>query len=78
MNVSGKIEKIVSHFQDLIRDERYSGYLLIVTTIVALVIANSSIRLQYESFLHVPIGFHLGDWSFEKDLQGEVHGVGPT
>lgn len=73
MNVSGKIEKIVSPFQDLIRDERYSGYLLIVTAIVALVIANSPVRLQYESFLHLPIGFHLGSWSFEKSLQHWVN-----
>lgn len=73
MSVSGKIEKIVSPFQGLIRDERYSSYLLIITTIIALVIANSPFHIQYETFIHIPIGFHFGAWSFEKSLQHWVN-----
>ena len=73
MNVSGHIDRLVSPFQDLIRDERYSSYLLILTTIIALVIANSPARIDYEAFLHLSIGFHFGEWTFEKSIKHWVN-----
>lgn len=73
MNIPGKIEKIVSPIQSLIRDESKSSYLLLIATVAALLIANSPISSQYQSLIHLPMGFHVGDWLFEKSLKHWVN-----
>ncbi|MGD8641407.1 MAG: Na+/H+ antiporter NhaA, partial [Gammaproteobacteria bacterium] len=73
MDISGKLEKIVSPIQSLISDETKSSYLLLFTTVIALVIANSPLSSQYDALLHVPIGFHIDSWFFEKSLKHWVN-----
>lgn len=73
MDVSGKIEKIVSPLQDLIRDETNSSYLLLFTTLCALIIANSALLPYYVALLHIPMGFHVDGWYFEKSLKHWVN-----
>jgi NhaA family Na+:H+ antiporter len=73
MNIPGKLEKIISPIQSLVSDESKSSYLLLFTTVTALIIANSPLRLQYESLVHIPMGFHIGDWFFEKSLKHWVN-----
>ena len=73
MDLTGKIGKIVSPLQNLIRDETNSSYLLLITTVSALVIANSPLQSQYQSLLHIPIGFHIDNWFFEKTFKHWVN-----
>lgn len=48
--------------------EAAGGIILLVAAALALVWANSPARDTYSALWHVPLGFQLGSWSFERDL----------
>ncbi len=54
--------------EEFIEKESTSGILLILATVLALVFSNTSLSSWYESFLHVPVGIHIGTLNLEKSL----------
>ncbi|GBE35929.1 Na(+)/H(+) antiporter NhaA [bacterium BMS3Bbin07] len=54
--------------EEFIEKESTSGILLILATVLALVFSNTSLSVWYESFLHVPVGIHIGTLNLEKSL----------
>jgi NhaA family Na+:H+ antiporter len=48
--------------------EAAGGIVLLVAAALALVWANSPARDSYSALWHVPLGLHIGPWSFERDL----------
>jgi len=57
--------KIIEEF---IEKESTSGILLILATVLALVFSNTSLSVWYDSFLHLPVGIHVGTLNLEKSL----------
>jgi NhaA family Na+:H+ antiporter len=63
-----KLEKIMPPFQRFIHDQVTGSVLLIICTIAALLVANSTLRHGYEALLLTKIGLVVGDWSLEMSL----------
>lgn len=57
----------------LLRDEAISGKLILLATVIALILVNSSLRDLYENFWHTPLTIGVGDWSIEQDLRHWVN-----
>lgn len=77
-----KIEKIKQIFTStrvpevvryLLRDEAISGKLIIIATVVALILVNSSFHNFYELFWKIPLSIGIGDWSLSQDLRHWVN-----
>lgn len=64
-----KVERLLVPFQAFIRDQTTGSILLIVCTVIALIIQNSTLAHQYEGLIHMPIGFVFGGWSFKMSVQ---------
>lgn len=63
------VERVLTPFNDFIRDQTTGSVLLIIATLMALIIANSSFAQAYESFLVMHAGFVLGDWTLKMSVQ---------
>ncbi|KPV41507.1 sodium:proton antiporter [Thiohalorhabdus denitrificans] len=61
-------ERIATPFEEFIHQESASGLLLIATTLLALVAANSVLGHFYHDLLHIPIAFSIGPWTLEHSL----------
>ena len=61
-------EKILSPFQEFIRDETTASVLLLICTVAALLIGNSTWSGVYHAFLNTPLGVIAGDVILEKSL----------
>ncbi len=61
-------KKILSPFQKFIQIESFSGILLLIATITALVWANSSFGDTYQSIWQYKIGFSTEDFALNKPL----------
>ena len=55
--------------------EAASGLLLLSTTAVALIWANSAGAAGYHALWHTPLGVHVGAWSFQRSLEWFVNDV---
>ncbi|MGE5943097.1 MAG: Na+/H+ antiporter NhaA, partial [Flavobacteriales bacterium] len=61
-------EKILSPFQKFVKIESFSGVLLMVATVVALIWANSPFSESYQSLWQYKIGFKTQDFELFKPL----------
>src|SRR5690606_10506756 len=61
-------EKILSPFQKFVKIESFSGILLLIATIVALVWANSPFSESYQSLWQYKLGFATEDFELYKPL----------
>jgi len=61
-------QRILTPLEEFIQRQTTSGILLMICTVIALVIANSPLREQYEHFLHTAMGFSLGSAVFSMSL----------
>lgn len=61
-------DRIRTPFDEFVHQTTTAGLLLMMTAILALIIANSLLSLAYFHALHTPVGFHVGDWVLEKTL----------
>jgi NhaA family Na+:H+ antiporter len=68
-----RFEKVVTPFQDFIRDQTTSSILLIVCTAVALLWANSPFRDDYQAFVEFPFGLVVGNRLLSMSLQHWVN-----
>ena len=73
IQVERRFEKIVAPFQQFVHDQTTSSALLIITTIVALIIANSPISSLYESLLTTKMGVFVGNGLVSMDLRHWVN-----
>ncbi len=61
-------KKILSPFQKFVKIESFSGILLLIATIIAIVWANSPFGDSYQSILQYKIGFVTKDFELNKPL----------
>ncbi|HEB76388.1 MAG TPA: Na+/H+ antiporter NhaA [Nitrospirae bacterium] len=54
--------------EEFIERESTGGILLIVATVLALILSNTALSEWYESFLHLPVGIHVGALALDKSL----------
>ncbi len=54
--------------EDFIKKESSAGILLIIVTIAALILSNSSLSGFYNAFLHTPIEIRVGSFQIDKHL----------
>jgi len=67
------IKQLMSPLEKFLHMETSSGILLIITTLIALIWANSPFYLSYEHFVHFPIILKLGDFSLNTSLHYVVN-----
>jgi len=60
--------KYVETFQTFITKEAISGFLLFSATLLAVIIANSSLSQEYYDLWHMPLGITLGDMKISMNL----------
>lgn len=58
----------ISSFNKFINKESFSGILLFISTLLAVVVANSSLGDDYFELWHLPLGVALGDFTISMDL----------
>jgi hypothetical protein len=63
-----KFEKIMPPFQRFTHDQVTGSILLIICTLTALLVANSSLNHGYEALLLTRTGLVFGDWSLTMSL----------
>ena len=66
--LAARIEHVITPFQEFIRDQTTGSILLILSTVIALFIANSPLANDYESILEMHTGFVFGEWSFKMSV----------
>lgn len=59
---------IITPFQKFVRIESFSGYLLFGATVIALILANSSLGPLYESVWEYEIGIQVGSFELSNSL----------
>ena len=62
------LASVISPFQDFIRRSTSQGILLLATTVLAIIIANSALNESYQSILHTEIGISVGSFTLSEDL----------
>jgi NhaA family Na+:H+ antiporter len=60
--------KVLSTLEDFISKEALSGILLFVATVLAVIVANSSLGQVYYDFWHTPLGVTFGDINISMSL----------
>lgn len=61
--------RLLSPFEEFVHRQTSSGLLLMASTILALVIANSALAPFYHHLLEVQIGIRAGDWGLQYSLE---------
>lgn len=65
--------RVLSPFEEFIHRQTTSGLLLMVTAVIALLVANSFLAETYLHLLHTPLGIRLGEWQLEMSLHHWVN-----
>ena len=60
--------KVLTPFEEFIHRQTTSGLLLMITAIIALLLANSTLAPVYQQMQHLNIGLTIGNWSLENSL----------
>lgn len=66
--LEARFERVITPFQEFIRDHTTGSLLLISCTLIALVIANSPLAHRYETLIQTPLGFIVGERAFKMSL----------
>ena len=61
-------ERIATPFEEFIHRQTTGGMVLMATTLVALMLANSALAPFYEQMVHLPASLRIGGWGIEKPL----------
>jgi len=61
-------EKVSTPFENFLHSQTTSGLILICTTILALIMANSPLSGIYSDFFHINIDFNVGSWELSHTL----------
>ena len=66
-------EKILTPFEEFIHRQTTGGMVLIVSAVLALILANSGVAAAYQHLIHLPAHIGIGDWGIEKTLHHWVN-----
>ena len=66
-------ERVISPFQEFTRNQTTASLLLLLCTVVALIIANSSYSHSYETLLKTPVGFAAGEFALKLSIHGWIN-----
>lgn len=61
-------KKIATPFEHFIHAQTTTGLILMVTTVIALILANSPLADEYIHFFHTKINIDIGSWTFSKSI----------
>jgi len=61
-------KKITTPFEHFIHAQTTTGLILIVVTVIALIIANTSLYETYNHIIHAVIEFNVGEWKLSHSL----------
>ncbi|MFA6014192.1 MAG: Na+/H+ antiporter NhaA [Gallionellaceae bacterium] len=64
---------VLTPFDEFIHRQTTSGMLLVVSALIALLLANSFLADTYQHVLHTPLGFHVGSWGLDMSLHHWVN-----
>jgi len=65
--------KVLTPFEEFIHRQTTSGLLLMMTAIIALLLANSPLYALYQQIQHLNVGLIIGNWSLENSLHHWVN-----
>lgn len=65
--------KVLSPFEEFIHRQTTSGFLLMVSAIVAVILANSALADLYQHFIHTPVAVSFGSWGLNMSLHHWVN-----
>lgn len=65
--------RVLTPFEEFIHRQTTSGLLLMMTAILALVLANSPLASFYQHLQHLNLGFNIGSWTLENSLHHWVN-----
>jgi Na+:H+ antiporter, NhaA family len=74
-SVQGVLKKLTMPIQQFLAEAELSGMLLLGVTIIAMVLANSSLGESFLSIWHTEFEFHLGDFRMVMDLHVLINDV---
>lgn len=57
-------KKVSTPFEEFLHAQTTTGLILIVMTLLALILANTSLYEAYSHFFHMKIDLNVGSWSF--------------
>lgn len=60
--------RLRNRIENYINLEVFSGFLLLLGIIIALLFSNTSLHDQYQNLIKLPVGFNVGEFSFQKTL----------
>jgi NhaA family Na+:H+ antiporter len=66
-------ERVLTPFEEFIHRQTTSGLLLMITAVIALVLANGPLADEYLAIVNLPIGISIGGWELEKTLHHWVN-----
>ncbi|XOB63088.1 Na+/H+ antiporter NhaA [Campylobacterota bacterium DY0563] len=61
-------KKVSTPFEEFLHAQTTTGLILMVTTVLALVLANTSLYETYSHFFHMDIDLNVGSWAFSHSL----------
>ncbi|MDT8452693.1 MAG: Na+/H+ antiporter NhaA [Gammaproteobacteria bacterium] len=61
-------DKIITPFEEFIHRQTTSGLLLMLTAVIALVLANGPLASAYVHFIHTPVSVNFGSWQLDMSL----------
>ena len=67
------LDRVLTPFEEFIHRQTTSGLLLMITTVVALLLANGPLAGWYHALVDMPLGFSIGSWELEKTLHHWVN-----
>lgn len=67
------LNRVLTPFEEFIHRQTTSGLLLMITTVVALLLANGPLAAVYNALVQMPVGFSIGGWGLEKSLHHWVN-----
>jgi Na+:H+ antiporter, NhaA family len=60
--------KIATPFENFIHSQTTTGLILMITTVIALMLANSTLAVAYEHFFHTKLTIQIGSWSLSHSI----------
>ncbi len=67
--IEKRFERIITPFQEFIKDQKISSIILVLCTTIAVGIANSRLASGYETLMDTPIGFFFGEFFHAMTLR---------
>ena len=65
--------RIITPFEEFIQKQTTSGIILLVTSIVAIVMANGPLYPIYEHLIHIPVSIGVGEWVIQRPFSHWVN-----